>query len=288
MGELPSLLETCDRTRSKEARQALRRIFWNVAEARNFDLPHDCPLVPAADVLQWQETTKRPISSSHWRCGLCGKNFRSEFFLDKHLARKHAAAGAEEELTGVNVEKVCLADFCGSTVPCLPVGEKYIPPVSTVLVRREDEEDGDDGRAEGACSDGSSTAAPRLCTDRIEQMAARHACFAAIERCVAQDGARSEAQVADFRAYLHGALCDDAYEVECATWSERVAWRADVLSENDVSTRHTLGWIVLLLTVIVYKMGRYVSGLRRGEDDFALPRRRVLEVMRRVGRVKRE
>lgn len=285
---MSTLLASCDRTRSKEARQALRRILWDSAEARKFELPHDCPLLPDADVLQWQEATKRPVSSSHWRCGLCGKNFRSEFFLDKHLARKHATAGGEEALTSVRVEKVCLADFCGSTVPCLPAGDKYIPPVSTVLVRREDEERQDKSQGEGASPEGSGIATPRLCTNRIERMAAKHACFAVIERCVALDGSRPEAEVADFRGYLHGALCDDAPDVECATWLERVAWRDDVLSENAVSTRHTLGWIALLLTVIVYKMGRYMSTLRRGEDDFALPRRRVLAVMRRIRAGKRE
>lgn len=283
MSSYQSLLESCDRTRSNEAREALRRLLWNAAEARNLALPRDCPLAPAADVLQWQEATKRPISASHWRCGLCGKNFRSEHFLDKHLARKHAAAGPGEASIGAEVEKVCLADFCGASVPCLPLGKEYIPSVSTVLVRREDSEhEHKDGQRQGMTFGERSSPAPRVCRDHVEKRAVMHSCVAVVDRCVPLDGTRPEAEVAQFRYYLVGALCDDAFEVECATWPDKLARRAHLLSKNSISTRHTLGWIALLLTVVVYVMGRYMSRLRRGEDDFARPRRRVLnELMRR-------
>lgn len=283
----PSLLETCDRTRSKEARQALKRILWDSAEWRNLALPKDCPLTPSADVLLWQERTKKPISSSHWRCGLCGKNFRSEFYLDKHLARKHATAGSEEHASIDSENTMCLADLCGISVPCLPTGKHALPSVSTVLVRREDESVAD-GMPSKRSSEDTTSSLPRICTDSVEQLAARHACSAAIERCVTLDATSSESDLVRVRTSLHGALCDDAHDVECATWAEKVTWRSYILSDEEISTRHTLGWIALLLICVVYTIGRYANRLRRGDDDFARPQRRMFAWLRESGMGKRD
>jgi hypothetical protein len=281
MNDSPSLLEACDRTRSNEARSGLRSILWEPVTATNALLPENCPLAPAVDVLLWQEKTKKRISSTHWRCGLCGKTFRSEYFLDKHLARKHPTAGPEESSADYGVQKVCLADLCGISVPCLPTGNVRIPPVSAVLVRQEDFALASGESSRHANPETITSVTPRICTDAVEHMAAKHSCFEMIEKCITPETHSSEAELVRLRTTLHGALCDDAYEVECAGWSEKLAWRAHLQAEGHLSFRHVLGCILLLLTCVVYAIGRYASRLRRGEDDFTRPRRRLRHWVRR-------
>jgi hypothetical protein len=267
-----SAVEACDRTRSSEARASLRRILWDPISARRRRLPRDCPLAPFADILRGQESAKRPISASHWQCGLCGKNFRSEHFLDKHLARKHAADRTLDDVDGAGGQATCFANLCGVAVPCPPVSRVPLPPVSTLLLQVEDAAPAPTKTADGA---DVSRQRPRLCTDPVERLTNRHACFDLIRRCVALEAASSEADLVQLRTHLHGALCDDAPEVECIPWSERLAWRAQVDLDGEVSTRHVLGWILLALIAIVHAIGRYANRLRLGEEDFVRPRRRA-------------
>merc|ERR1712100_727063 len=49
--------------------------------------------------------SRKPRGSSTWACGICGKTFISEHYIDLHLERKHSDNGTEKE-------EFCLADYC--------------------------------------------------------------------------------------------------------------------------------------------------------------------------------
>jgi len=78
-------------------------------------LPRSCPLWPGNDVLLEQEMHKEKLSrgSSHdWHCKICGKKFRSEFFLDRHLDHKHTHGGHRTDGNDTTNTMHCPAENC--------------------------------------------------------------------------------------------------------------------------------------------------------------------------------
>lgn len=69
-------------------------------------LPDSCQLNPKLDRYRWQEGNKTEVSRGDHKCMLCGKHFRTEFYLDKHMHLAHGSA-----LQG-GVGAVCLGDLC--------------------------------------------------------------------------------------------------------------------------------------------------------------------------------
>ncbi|CAN8067090.1 unnamed protein product [Agarophyton chilense] len=63
---------------------------------------------------------------------ICRKVFENEHFLDKHFARKHA--DVRDKATSV-----CLADLCGSNIPCVPLTRRPLPRVISASLRLSDE-----------------------------------------------------------------------------------------------------------------------------------------------------
>ena len=79
----------CDRLRSREARKQADRRLLRIVRDAGMDVPGSCPLGAGLDLLIEQERGKRRIGARLWGCGLCHKQFRSEYHLDLHLDRRH-------------------------------------------------------------------------------------------------------------------------------------------------------------------------------------------------------
>jgi hypothetical protein len=52
-------------------------------------LPSDCPWHPTRDPYFDQEKHKQAMSHREWVCEYCGKKFRTEFYIDQHMDRRH-------------------------------------------------------------------------------------------------------------------------------------------------------------------------------------------------------
>ncbi len=95
----------CDRPRAREARDIIRTEVVALATKLGVELSRECPLHSDHDHVLGHEHHKSAISMFQWKCGYCGKLFRSERYLDMHLERKHS------DLLPKNAS-VCLGDFC--------------------------------------------------------------------------------------------------------------------------------------------------------------------------------
>uniref|UniRef100_A0A7S0AAX7 C2H2-type domain-containing protein n=1 Tax=Pyrodinium bahamense TaxID=73915 RepID=A0A7S0AAX7_9DINO len=97
----------CSRSVARSVRKQLEKeILRPAARAGLESWPQSCPLDPARDLYAQHEQQKhrKRGGSSLWTCGICGKAFRSEHYLDLHLERKH--------MNSTPAGGVCLADYC--------------------------------------------------------------------------------------------------------------------------------------------------------------------------------
>jgi hypothetical protein len=239
------LLDLCDRTRSKFARVSLQRILWGPLQNRGIKLESSCPLSAEADVLRAQEEGKHQLRQAHWQCALCGKEFRSEHFLDKHLCRKHAMLHYVDE----SAASTCFANLCGVAVPCPPLSDEIVPPVSSsfILDPRQGSRVGDSHSAE---------ARALLCTDHAEVLEQRHRCSNMIRKCITPLVMGSEANAIQEQARLQKLLCMDSKDVECMSHRDRFRWGQKSSSEPELILRHALGWLLLFILAIVFVLGR--------------------------------
>ena len=106
----------CSRSQSRLVRSYLEKEIWPLLQTGSgkdkrdvaSSLPADCPLNPALDLYHDQEKKKTKLkgnSKGHWKCEICGKVFRNEGYLDKHMDLKHHDRISPTADT-------CLADFC--------------------------------------------------------------------------------------------------------------------------------------------------------------------------------
>lgn len=232
------ILIHCDRTRSKEARFALERLLWEPLRSHQMQLASDCVLSPENDILRAQETQKHLMHDGLWQCSLCRKIFRTEHYLDKHLARKHSEL---RNSTGTS----CLSDLCGVLVPCVPLTPRALPPVSTILLLRQDS-----GQpiAEGA-------KAKPYCNNRRLRRNRVHACEEVIRHCLHDhvsfhSGFSSHGKLDDFREDL----CERAIDIECVArddvWSRFGPPDRALRPGKKRSLPWNLGWTILLLLVM--------------------------------------
>lgn len=195
------ILKHCERTRSKEARVALERLFYKPLEKLDIKLSTNCPLSNEKDVLLTQELAKLPLENSVWMCNLCSKMFQSEHYLDKHLARKHATI-IENPATSV-----CPADLCGSIVPCVPLTKEPLPLVSTELLAKMEREE----------LDHFELNRPEFCDEEIMKKRRTNACLHVLEKCV-QKPLRYRLSSRLFKnllSQLENDLCHRAVMTEC-------------------------------------------------------------------------
>ena len=72
------------------------------------ELPKSCPLHPDNYVYADQEAKKQEESRMDWKCNICGKHFKTEFYLDKHMHNAHS-----DHLRKGDVDSVmCPASLC--------------------------------------------------------------------------------------------------------------------------------------------------------------------------------
>ena len=101
------LAATCSRERSRAARTVLNEFFYPVADGARYALDLRCPFSHARDLFYEHEIHKEPVRHSklYWRSLYSGKVFKSEYYVDKHMERRH---GDKIPSTA----DVCLADYC--------------------------------------------------------------------------------------------------------------------------------------------------------------------------------
>eukprot|EP00966_Prymnesium_polylepis_P217770 5039903-Prymnesium_polylepis.1 len=95
----------CDRPAAREARKAINDMLLPLARSYGAEMSETCPLNNAHDRLLTHEEAKRPSSQFQWKCQICGKQFRSERYIDMHMDRKHLATLPPNATT-------CLGEFC--------------------------------------------------------------------------------------------------------------------------------------------------------------------------------
>lgn len=101
----------CSRTVSRNVRKQLEKEILKVASKAGYDqFPPGCPLDPALDKYGTHEKQKQRKrggggnSGSSWTCGICGKSFKNEHYIDLHLENRH--------MNETPTNSVCLADYC--------------------------------------------------------------------------------------------------------------------------------------------------------------------------------
>eukprot|EP00884_Botryococcus_braunii_P019648 jgi/Botrbrau1/6367/Bobra.0098s0026.1 len=95
----------CDRSKSSLARAVIQKYIHPKVEELHYIYPSDCQLNASRDVFHMHEESKVKLrGGATWRCGQCGKVFRSEAFLDQHLVSQHP-------LPDSHAGDVCLGDL---------------------------------------------------------------------------------------------------------------------------------------------------------------------------------
>jgi hypothetical protein len=116
---------SCDRPSAREARRRVHEAVIPLAQAFGAQLSTACPLHPDNDHLLPHEGQKQPVTKFQWKCGVCGKMFKSEHYLDLHLERKHA--GMLNQSASVCVGELCDVLQCPSWLSALQRQEKERP-----------------------------------------------------------------------------------------------------------------------------------------------------------------
>lgn len=265
------ILVHCDRTRSKEARFALERLLWKPLLSQNIELLSDCPLSRENDILRAQESHKHHMHDDLWQCSLCNKVFRSEHFLDKHLARKHP--GVRHDF-GTS----CFAELCGVLVPCMPLTPGALPPVSTILTISQD-------RGEDVAHE--PTTKP-FCTDRSLHQTRVRACEEIIRHCLPHSGSvMSGFSPHGMLLYqLREDLCERAIEVECVArakvWSRFGPPERVLRPRRDGSVIQYLGWIFLLVLLAFTALWRRSRKMNAETRSLARRQRRRKSAKRTI------
>lgn len=97
---------SCPREHASIVRRLVQKKWIPVLEKYQVKIPIECPFHPARDIYWPQQSAKQQHRSSQWTCGLCGKSFYEERFLDMHFDNRHKSQINMAE------DAVCLADYC--------------------------------------------------------------------------------------------------------------------------------------------------------------------------------
>jgi len=141
------LSHRCSRSVSRSVRKQLEKEILRPSQKAGIQsLPAGCPFDPTRDMYAYHEKQKQRKkpgrAANSWTCGICGKVFKNEHYLDLHLERRHM-----NESTG---DGVCLADYCEMFEVCQ--GE------SRYRARREP-----------ACQNESLASARRRCEEGLQK-----------------------------------------------------------------------------------------------------------------------
>ncbi|XP_054257509.1 uncharacterized protein LOC129001608 isoform X2 [Macrosteles quadrilineatus] len=97
---------SCPRDSATIVRKIVQKKWIPVLEKYQVQIPLECPFHPLRDIFRPQQAAKIQNRPSQWTCGLCGKSFYDERFLDMHFDNRHK--------NNINMaeDAVCLADYC--------------------------------------------------------------------------------------------------------------------------------------------------------------------------------
>ena len=85
----------CSREGSSIVRHFIQTVWRPIFKKFDVKMPDQCPLHFSRDVFSAQELAKLHYRVNLWTCGLCGKSFYREPYLDMHMASKHSQALAK-------------------------------------------------------------------------------------------------------------------------------------------------------------------------------------------------
>ncbi|KAL1497070.1 hypothetical protein ABEB36_008092 [Hypothenemus hampei] len=97
---------SCPRDNSRIVRKIIQSKWIPVLEKYKIKLPLECPFHSQRDIFGPQEVLKKQHGPSQWTCGICGKSFFEEKFLDMHFDNRH------KDYINKAEDAVCLADYC--------------------------------------------------------------------------------------------------------------------------------------------------------------------------------
>ncbi|CAH1188698.1 unnamed protein product [Phyllotreta striolata] len=103
----PSVFKiSCPRDSARIVRKIVQTKWLPVLEKYKVALPLECPFHPKRDIFGPQQAAKTQHRASQWTCGVCGKSFFEEKYLDMHFDNRH------KEFINMAEDAVCLADYC--------------------------------------------------------------------------------------------------------------------------------------------------------------------------------
>lgn len=104
------LSHPCSRPISRDMRKKIDEVILkkpledhNIEE---YEVPDDCPFKKENNIWAFHESQKRRkrlAGQLTWECGICGKKFKSEHYLDLHMETHHMNQATA---------KTCLVDYC--------------------------------------------------------------------------------------------------------------------------------------------------------------------------------
>lgn len=96
----------CSREQSRNVRKIVQQKLTPIFTKYNVEVPLECPFHPMRDLFYPQEEAKIRYRPTQFTCGLCGKSFYEEKYLDLHFDNRHKASVNHAE------DAICLADYC--------------------------------------------------------------------------------------------------------------------------------------------------------------------------------
>ncbi|XP_023020066.2 uncharacterized protein isoform X1 [Leptinotarsa decemlineata] len=97
---------SCPRDNARVVRKIVQTKWLPVLDKFKLSLPLECPFHPMRDIFGPQQAAKKQHRPSQWTCGLCGKSFFEEKYLDMHFDNRHKG------YINMAEDAVCLADYC--------------------------------------------------------------------------------------------------------------------------------------------------------------------------------
>lgn len=97
---------SCPRDNARIVRRIIQNKWIPILERYKVSMPLECPFHPQRDIFGPQQAAKKQHRPSQWTCGLCGKSFFEEKYLDLHFDNRHKG------YINMAEDAVCLADYC--------------------------------------------------------------------------------------------------------------------------------------------------------------------------------
>lgn len=80
---------SCPKDNARLVRKIIQTKWVPILEKFKVSIPLECPFHPQRDIFGPQQLAKHQHRPSQWTCGLCGKSFFEEKFLDMHFDNRH-------------------------------------------------------------------------------------------------------------------------------------------------------------------------------------------------------